>query len=140
MLDPRLSDIVYGIINDGDFAGTDTRELNRIFSSEHQRGKSSTTQSWETIVPPALREAMDRVRKSVNALSSTESVYLTKNAKMCAFRLKKTSLLQSTTELRFLLQEAEEAGDEVTVRQLYQRLISFTRELTTISKAIRLHG
>lgn len=137
---PALSEHVCGIINDGDFAGTDTRELYRIFSAVYQRGSSPLPQPWETVVPAALQETVERVRKSVETRSSADSASLVKEAKQCAFRLKRSRLLQSETELRFLLREAEEVGDAATRRPLQHQVIMVTRELRTIDSAIRLHG
>ncbi len=137
---PTLSEHVCGIINDGDFAGTDTRELYRILNSVYQRGSSPLSQPWETIVPAALQETVGRVRKCVEALSFTENVRLVKDIKQCAIRLKRARLLQSETELRYLLKEAKEVGDVATERLLYQQVMVVTRQLFTINSAMRLHG
>ena len=88
----------------------------------------------------ALQETVERVRKSVETRSSADSASLVKEAKQCAFRLKRSRLLQSETELRFLLREAEEVGDAATRRPLQHQVIMVTRELRTIDSAIRLHG
>jgi DNA primase len=137
---PELSEHVCGIINDGDFAGTDTRELYRIFNAVYQRGSSPLPQSWETIVPAALQETVGRVHKCVEATSFTENVRLVKEVKQCAIRLKRARLLQSETELRFLLKEAEDVGDATTGRQLRHQFMVVRRELLTINSAMRLHG
>jgi DNA primase len=135
-----LSEHVCGIINDGDFAGTDTRELYRIISSVYQRGSSPLPQPWETVVPAALQETVERVRKCVETRSSADIGSLVKEAKQCAFRLKRSRLLQSEIELRFLLREAEEVGDAAANRPLLRQFDMVTRELRTIDSAIRLHG
>src|SRR5258707_7527652 len=56
-----------GMINDGDFAGTDTRELYHIFNSVHQRDSSPLFQSFEQFVPPALLETVARARRNVES-------------------------------------------------------------------------
>ena len=137
---PALSEHVCGIINDGDFVGTDTRELYRIFNAVYQRGSSPLPQPWETAVPAALQETVGRVRKCVETRSSADIGSLVKEAKQCAFRLKRSRLLQSETELRFLLREAEEMGDAAAGRPLQRQVGMVTRELRTIDSAIRLHG
>jgi DNA primase len=137
---PRLIEHVCGIINDGDFAGTDTRELYRIFNSVYQRGSSPFLQPWETIVPAALQETVERVRQCVEATSFSDSGRLVKDIKQCAIRLKRARLLQSETELRYLLKEAEEVGDVTTGRQLRHQFMVVRRELLTINSAMRLHG
>ena len=137
---PALSEHVCGIINDGDFAGTDTRELYRIINAVYQRGSSPLPQPWETAVPAALQETVGRVRKCVETRLSADIGSLAKEVKQCAFRLKRSRLLQSETELRFLLREAEEVGDAAANRPLLRQVIMVTRELRTIDSAIRLHG
>ncbi len=137
---PTLSEHVCGIINDGDFAGTDTRELYRIINAVYQRRSSPLPQPWETTVPAALRETIERVRKCVETRLAAEMGSLVKEVKQCAFRLKRSRLLRSETELRFLLRETEEAGDVAAGKPLRRQVGMVTRELRTIDSAIRLHG
>ncbi len=140
LLNPGLSEHICGIINDGDFAGTDTRALYRLFNSIYQRGSSPLHQSMEQIVPAALRETLERTRRCVEAMSSADNAHMVKDIKQCAIRLRRAHLLQSGTEIRFLLQEAKEVGDVVTLRQLSHQIMVVTRELHTIDSAMRLHG
>jgi len=137
---PALSEHVCGIINDGDFAGTDTRELYRIISAVYQRGSSPLPQPWEMAVPDALQETVRRVRKCVETRSSAETGHLIKEVKQGAFRLKRSRLLQSEMELRFLIREAKEAGDAAAERLLWHQVVITTRELRTIDSAIPLHN
>jgi len=137
---PELSKEVCAIINDGDFAGTDTRELYRIFNSTYQRGSTPLSQPWEMLVPAALQETVERVRRRVEQKSSADMASLMKEARQGAFRLKRARLLQSETELRFLLKEAEEVGDATTERLLWHRVMDVARELRTIDTAMPLHG
>jgi len=137
---PALSEHVCGIINDGDFAGTDTRELYRIFNAVYQRGSSPLPQPWETAVPAALQETVERVRKCVETRLLADIGSLVKEVKQCAFRLKRSRLLQSDLELRFLIRETREAGDVTAERLLWHQVVATTRELRTINSAIPLHG
>ena len=137
---PALSEHVCGIINDGDFAGTDTRELYRIFNAVYQRGSSPLHQPLEIAVPVALQGTAERVRKCVEARLSADAASLIKDVRQGAFRLKRARLLQSETELRFLLQEAEETGDVAAGRLLRHQVVIVTRELRTIDTAMPLHG
>ncbi len=137
---PALSEHVCGIINDGDFAGTDTRELYRIINAVYQRGSSPLPQSWETAVPAALQETVGRVRRCVETRSAADIGSLVKETRQCAFRLKRSRLLQSETELRFLISEAKEAGDATAERLLWHQVVTTARELRTINSAIPLHG
>lgn len=137
---PKLSEHVYGIINDGDFAGTDTRELYRIFNAVYQRGSSPFSQSLETAVPAALQGTVERVRKCVEDFTLSDEAHLVRDAKQCAIRLKRAHLLRSETELRYLMKEAEEAGDVATDRLLRHQFMVVRQELLTINTAMRLHG
>jgi DNA primase len=131
---------VCGIINEGDFAGTDTRELYHILNSMYQRDSSPSNQSIEQIVPSALMPTVARINECVNAMSPRDTDILVKEAVQCATRLKKTRLLQLNIELKFLLQEAASAGDKTAVRQFQQQFVAIQRQLHTLNSATRLQG
>ncbi|MGZ3645533.1 MAG: DNA primase [Ktedonobacteraceae bacterium] len=137
---PELFPHVCGIITDGDFAGTDTRELYRIFNSVYQRDASPLFQSFEQFVPSALLETVDRVRKSVESRSPLEGAGLVKDAVQCATRLKRARLLHSNTELQYLVWGAKEVGDGAGMQQLQQQLMDIHRQLRTIDSAMHLQG
>jgi DNA primase len=137
---PGLCPHVCGIITDGDFAGTDTRELYRIFNSVYQRDASPLFQSFEQFVPSALLETVARARKSVESRSPLEGAGLVKAAVQCATRLKRARLLQSNTELQYLVRGAAETGDVAAVQQLQRQLLDIHRQLRTIDSAMHLQG
>ncbi len=140
LANPELSTQVCGIINDGDFAGTDTRELYRFFNSVDQRGSSPLFQSIEQAVPSALLITIDRARKSVESRSPFDGAGLQKEAIQCATRLKRASLVQQNMELRPLMREAENAGEAEAAQQFRQRFSNIYRELRTIDSAMHLQG
>ncbi len=137
---PALNTHVCGIINDGDFAGTDTRELYRFLNSVGQRGSSPLFQSIEQAVPSALLTTIDRARKSFESRSPLDGTGLQKAAIQCATRLKRARLLQLNTELQFLMREAENAGEVEAAQQLRQQFSTIHRELRTIDSAMHLQG
>jgi DNA primase len=137
---PGLCPHVCGIITDGDFAGTDTRELYRIFNSVYQRDASPLFQSFEQFVPSALLETVARARKSVESRSPLEGAGLVKAAVQCATRLKRARLLQSNTELQHLVRGATETGDVAAVQQFLRQLLDIHRQLRTIDSAMHLQG
>ncbi len=137
---PALYPHVCAIINEGDFAGTDTRELYHLLNSVYQRESSPSYQSLEQSVPSALMPAVARVFESIKAMSPRDADALVKDAVQCAARLKKTRLLQLNTELKFLLQEAAATGDRMAVRQFQQQTVAIQRQLLTLSTATRLQG
>jgi DNA primase len=137
---PGLCPHVCGIITDSDFAGTDTRELYRIFNSVYQRDASPLFQSFEQFVPSALLDSVARAKKSVETSSPLEGAGLVKAAVQCATRLKRARLLQSNTELQYLVRGAEEVGDGAIVQQFQQQLMDIHRQLRTIDSAMHLQG
>ncbi len=137
---PGLSTHVCGIITDGDFAGTDTRELYRIINTVYQRGSSPLHQPFEEYVPSVLLATMARAQKNVESRSPLEGTGLIKSAVQCATRLKRARLLQQNTELRNLMREAREAGDVATMQQFQQQLQEIYRQLRTIDSAMHLQG
>jgi DNA primase len=137
---PGLWPHVCGIINDGDFAGTDTRELYHIFNSVHQRDSSPLFQSFEQFVPPALLETVARARKSVETGALLDGAGLVRMARQCATRLKRARLIQSNTELQYLVRGAAEAGDSAVKQQLQRQLLDIHRQLRTIDSAMHLQG
>src|SRR6202049_5080855 len=140
LANPELSTRVCGIINDGDFAGTDTRELYRIFNSVDQRGSSPLFQSIEQAVPSALLTTIDRARKSVELGLPKDGAGLKKEAVKCATRLKRARLVQQNMELNYLIKEAKDAGELEAVQQFQQQLLAIHRKLRTIDSAMHLHG
>ncbi|HEX4205166.1 MAG TPA: DNA primase [Ktedonobacteraceae bacterium] len=137
---PGLCLHVYGIINDGDFAGTDTRELYRLLNSVYQRDSSPSHQSFEQFVPVELLDAVARALKCVEMRAPKDGARLVKEAVQCATRLKRTRLLQLNIDLQYLIREAVESGEQVQIRQLEQQLSIIQRQLRTLYSATHLQG
>ncbi|MBX5452155.1 MAG: DNA primase [Thermogemmatispora sp.] len=137
---PGLSQHVCGIINDGDFIGTDTRELYHFLNSVYQRGSSSFHQPLEQLLPSALLETAARAQRRVEAASPLDGAGLIKAATQCATRLKRMRLMQLNTELRYLIQEAREAGDLAAVRELERQLQDIHRQIREIHLKTNLQG
>jgi DNA primase len=137
---PGLSQHVCGIINDGDFIGTDTRELYHFLNSLYQRGSSSFHQPLEQLLPSALLETAARAQRRVEAASPLDGAGLIKAATQCATRLKRMRLMQLNTELRYLIQEAREAGDLAAVHELEHQLQEIHRQIREIHLRTNLQG
>jgi DNA primase len=140
LCNPGLHVRIYGIIDDGDFAGTDTRELYRVLNSLYQRGSSPSHQPLEQYIPSALLETVTRVQRSVESKLPNDEIGQIKAAVQCATRLKRNRLVQLNTELQYLIGEATGSGDRATVRQLQQRLRAIHQQLHTIDSATHLQG
>lgn len=137
---PALCHHVCGIIHDGDFAGTDTRELYRILNSVYVRGSSPLHQSVEEFVSPALLPAVSRARQSVELGSPLDGGGQVKAAVQCATRLKRTRLLQLNTELQYVLREVKDTDDVAVMQQLRNQLLAIHQQLRTIDSATHLQG
>lgn len=133
---PGLNQHVCGIIDDGDFAGTDTRELYRILAGQHN--SSPSHQSVEQLVPVTLLDTVTRARNSIEESSPKDGDGLVKEVTQCATRIKRSHLLQLNTELQNLIREASENGEPI--RQLQQQLLAIYRQLRTIDSATHLQG
>jgi DNA primase len=137
---PGLNPHVCGIINDGDFAGTDTRELYHILNSVYQRGSSPSYEPLEQLVPSALLTTIARARQSVESRSPLDGAGQIKDAVQCATRLKRTQLVQFNREVQYVLREAETTGDVATAQQLKHKLLENQKKLRTIDSATHLQG
>jgi hypothetical protein len=138
LLNPHLSEHVSGILNDGDFHGSDTRVLYHLILAVAKSDQGARSQPWETLISPALQETLDRVQKCADSFTVTELDCLKLEAKHCALRLRRTRLMQSESELRFLMNEAEDAGDTAMRRQLRQHFLIIRRELLAVNSVMML--
>ncbi|MBA2391800.1 MAG: DNA primase [Ktedonobacteraceae bacterium] len=134
---PALISHVCVIINDGDFAGTDTRELYHILNSVYHRASSPSNQPFEQFVPSELLATVARVQKCVESGAARDGAGLVKEAVQCATRLKRTRLLQLNMELKYLLDEAYRAGNTDNMRQLMKQKSEVDHQLRTIDTASR---
>ncbi len=137
---PGLISHVCVIINDGDFAGTDTRELYHILNSVYQSASSPSNQPFEQFVPSELLTTVARVQKRVESETPRDGAGLVREAVQCATRLRRTRLLQLNTELSYLIREADQASDKASVRQLQLCQLEICQQLRTLNSAMHLHG
>lgn len=137
---PGLSPHVCGIINDSDFAGTDTRELYHLLNSVYQRDVSPTLQPFEQFVPSVLLPTVARVMRNIESKPSQDGAKLASEAEQCATRLRRMRLLQLNTELQYLIREAADAGDKPREKQLRQRAFEYQRLLRTLYTSTHLQG
>jgi DNA primase len=137
---PSLSSEICGIIADGDFLGTDTRELYHILNSFSQRGSSSLFVPLEEYVPSVLLATLERAKKRVESGNPKDGAGLRKELVQCASRLKRWCLLQSNNEHEYVLRDAEHAGDVALAQQVKRKLLENQQQLRTIYTASRLQG
>jgi len=137
---PGLSQYVCGIIEDGDFSGTDTRELYHILNSISQRGSSSLHKPLEQLVPSALLTTVVRARERFESGTPLDRAGQVNSAVQCATRLKRAQLIQSNIELQYVLREEEDTGDVAAMQQLRRQLLEIHQKLRTIDSATHLQG
>jgi DNA primase len=114
--------------------------LYHFLNSVYQRGSSSFHQPLEQLLPSALLETAARAQRRVEAASPLDGAGLIKAATQCATRLKRLRLMQLNTELRYLIQEAREAGDLAAVRELERQLQEIHRQIREIHLKTNLQG
>ena len=137
---PGLSQHVCGIITDGDFAGTDTRELYHILNSVFQRGSSSLHEPLEQLVPSALLTTVKRARERIESGTPLDGAGQIKFVVQCATRLKRSRLVQSNKEHQYALRDAQDTGDVAMEQQLRRQLLAIHQQLRTIDSATHLQG
>jgi DNA primase len=141
---PGLSQHVYAIISEDDFAGTDTRALYHVLNSVYQHDSSTLYQPFDQfvqqVVPSALMPTVNRALERAEPTHANDDGLPVKEAVQCASRLKRNRLLQLNQELKFLLQEASVSGDKASVRQLQQQFVLIQQQLRTINTATHLQG
>jgi DNA primase len=125
---PALAEEVYGIIDEVDFTGTETRALYHCFVTAIQTGTLSDTQRMLSALPAVLQETAERLRQEVEMRERMESISrirrrplqktqhlleanpvldsarLKKVAAKAAYRLKRERLKAAHNELIYLRQ------------------------------------
>ncbi|HLZ23374.1 MAG TPA: DNA primase [Ktedonobacterales bacterium] len=131
---------VYGILAEGDFAGTETRALYHEFALLMQTYPSPDMPRFFAELPPVLQAAAERARNRLASGTLPEGSLLAKAASSSAYRLKKTRLKQEMAELDYLQRDAEQAGDTETLRALLRRKQQLLSQRRAIDAASGLHG
>jgi hypothetical protein len=139
--DPSLHAYVCGIINLGDFAETETREVYGLLASGYQQHVADpspfTSEQW---VPAEFSETVEKAKKRVESNLPKNHDEGVQSAIQCAVRLRRTRLLQLNTDLTYKIDEAMESGDSAAVQQLSTQLSTLQRELRTIYIATHRQG
>jgi DNA primase len=161
---PTLVGDIYGIIDEVDFIGTETRALYHVFITALHNGTLSDTQNMLSALPEIVQETAERLRQEVEMRERMESisrirrrsqqraqpvleanpvldsVRLKKDVTKAAYRLKRARLKEAHNELTYLRQEAEQAGDQEGVAALKQRMKEVLLQIETIDSAVPLHS
>ncbi|HEX6800815.1 MAG TPA: DNA primase [Ktedonobacterales bacterium] len=132
---------VYGILGEGDFAGTETRALYAAWLRASRNHPSLDSHAFLTELPAVLRTAAERVRARVaRETLPDEDPALAKAARLAAYRLKRMRLKAEMAELDYLEHDAEGSGDADAARGLLQRKQQLLMQRRALDAASGLHG
>ncbi len=161
---PTLVGDIYGIIDEVDFTGTETRVLYHCLVTALQNGTLSDTQHMLFTLPDMVQETAERLRQEVEMRERMESISrirrrplhqgqhaleanpvldtgrLKKVVTKAAYRLKRARLKEAHNELIYLRQEAEQAGDQDGVTALKQQTKDLLLQIETIDSVVPLHS
>jgi hypothetical protein len=137
---PSLASEIYVIIDAADFSRIETRVLYQTFVTALQSGGPPNAQRMLSALPEPVQAFAEHLRQRVEAGPPQESAALKRAATQAAYRLKIARLREFMTELQYLSQEAERAGDQEELRLLRQRMQDVSLQQRTINSAVSLHG
>jgi DNA primase len=141
------------ILEEGDFAGTETRALFAAFAQAVREAPTFSADAYLDGLDPLLREAADQMRARAappprpdpqpdgdgeGALE--EGLGLLKRASQAAYRLKRMRLKSEQAELDYLIRDAEQSGEREALRSLLVRKQRLLAQRHTIDEATSLQG
>ena len=118
-----------------DLTGTEERSLFEYVQLRIQEDRDVELESLHEQVDPALQRSLENVLGLADdvALPSEDQAELA--AAECALRLRRLNLLRRIEELRYLLQDAREQGDEDTARRVAGMVNDLVATLARVQKA-----
>jgi DNA primase len=118
-----------------DLTGTEERSLFEYIQPRIQEDHDVELESLHGHVDPELRRSLENVLGLADdvALPSEDQAELA--AAECALRLRRLNLLRRIEELRYLLQDAREQGEEDTARQVAGMVNDLAATLARVQKA-----
>lgn len=137
---PAVWSEIYGILGEGDFAGTETRELFRAYVAARNSGLSFDAGVFLAELAPDLQVAAQHAREQVAIHAPEEGMGLAKAASFVAYRLKRTHLNEEMAELDYLEHDAQQSADWDAVRPLIRRKQQLLSQRRAIDAASSLYG
>ena len=132
---------VYGIVGEGDFAGTETRALFGAWLRASRNHPSLDLHAFLAELPAVLQTAAERAHARVARETLPEDdVAVAKAARLAAYRLKRMRLKAEMAELDYLERDAEGTGEPEAVRALLQRKQHLLMQRRALDAASGLHG
>jgi DNA primase len=130
---------VYGIVSEGDFAGTETRALYRAAAEALSTGAFDLQRLLDGL-PSPLQEAAERAQAMVASDEPLDGQGLLKAARDAAYRLKRVRIEEEMAELDYLQRDAEQSGDGEALRALLRRKQQLLSQRRALDAASGLHG
>ncbi|MFI5274669.1 MAG: hypothetical protein ACHQ4H_16680, partial [Ktedonobacterales bacterium] len=131
---------VYGILGEGDFAGTETRALFSALLRAHRSDPALDMRVFLQALPMPLQSAATRARTRATELELEEGDVLTKAISRVAFVIKRMRLKEEMAELDYLEREATGAGDLDAARGLLRRSQELHLQRRALDAASGLQG
>ncbi|HEY7781248.1 MAG TPA: DNA primase [Ktedonobacterales bacterium] len=130
------------ILEVGDFASTEMRELYRLLADPLRGAGPGAFDpvQWIESLPPILQDAVERARARLTLGVPEEGTGLVKVASHAAYRLKRMRLGEEMAELDYLQRDAEQSGDRDTLRTLLGRKQQLLSQRRAIDAAAALYG
>jgi DNA primase len=130
---------VYGIVSEGDFAGTETRALYRAVAAALSADAFDLPRLLDG-VPSPLQQAAARAQALVATDEPLDGQGLIKAARDAAYRLKRVRIEEEMAELDYLQRDAEQSGDGEALRALLRRKQQLLSQRRALDAASGLHG
>ncbi|HST87046.1 MAG TPA: DNA primase [Ktedonobacterales bacterium] len=130
---------VYGIVAEGDFAGTETRALYRAAAAALGADAFDLPRLRDGL-PSPLQEAAARALAMVATDEPLDGQGLIKAARDAAYRLKRVRIEEEMAELDYLQRDAEQSGDGEALRALLRRKQQLLSQRRALDAASGLHG
>ncbi len=134
---PTVWSDIYGIIAEGDFAGTETRALFQAFAAAMQNGSSLDLPQFLEGLPPVLLALAQHARSALPPGMPQDEKGIAKAATKSAYRLKDLRLKEEIVELDYLQRDASASGDAEASRALLRRLEQVFVQKHAIDEALR---
>jgi len=140
---------MHAILEEGDFAGTETRALFAALAGAAREAPSLSPEAFLDGLDPLLREAAGRMRARAAPMpalvadaegAAEEGPGLLKRASQAAYRLKRMRLKTEQAELDYLIRDAEQSGEREALRSLLTRKQRLLAQRHTIDEATSLQG
>jgi replicative DNA helicase len=133
---PAVWSDIYGIVAEGDFAGTQTRALFQAFAAAMQTSPSLDLHLLLESLPPLLQATAEHVRSALPPGMPQDEKGITKAATKSAYRLKDLRLKEEIVDLDYLLRDAKESGDSESSRKLLGRMDQVLVQKRAIDEAL----